>query len=73
MEKQFSPDPAPDVRAEFRSASPRCGHCPNPRVDVLIMKNDVIWWWCALCGHVWGQPQRLQGAVASDSRGSECV
>jgi len=30
------------------------------------MKHDVIWWWCAGCGHVWGQPQRFQGSKTSD-------
>jgi len=32
MEKQFSPEPASDVRPECPSASPRCGYCRNPTV-----------------------------------------
>src|SRR5262245_17977896 len=69
MDKEFSRDLARPVRAEFASTSPLCRHCHNPTVDVLIMKTDVIWWWCAGCGHVWGQPQKPRGDAEGEKFG----
>src|SRR5258705_4698315 len=73
VEKQLSTDLTRDVHSKFPTTSPQCGRCHNPTVDVLIMKTDVIWWWCAACGDVWGQPQKALGSGGPDRIGRACL
>ena len=57
MEKSVWPRPAPTTHSELLSPPPLCRHCQRGAVEALIRKTDVIWWWCAGCGHIWGQLQ----------------
>jgi len=46
-----------DVRAE-RDSSPACRKCGSADVSAMSVTPDVIFWWCAKCGSIWGVPKQ---------------
>jgi len=52
---EFGPDP--DARPEIPSSVPLCKHCRKQYAEPMVVKSGVIWWWCRICGCVWGEQQ----------------
>jgi len=32
----------------------------------MVVKAEVIWWWCRECGHVWGEAQKSTPPEGTD-------
>jgi len=52
---EFRPDP--DARPEIPSSAPLCKHCRKQHAEPMIVTPRVIWWWCRICGCMWGEQQ----------------
>src|SRR5678816_99708 len=38
------------------TVSPPCQRCGSPDVSAMSVTPEAIFWWCALCGSIWGVP-----------------
>src|SRR5215211_4619890 len=38
------------------TVSPPCKKCGSADVSAMSVTPDVIFWWCATCGSIWGVP-----------------
>jgi hypothetical protein len=47
------PTAMPDTGAY--TPAPPCQRCGARRVEILIDTEHVVFWWCVVCGHIFGE------------------
>ena len=44
-----------DKTVESSLSPPHCKDCGGASVKPIVLKPEVIFWWCATCAKIWGE------------------
>jgi len=55
-EVSFRPEDGDTMTEPHLTSSPPCHKCGNADASAMSITPDVVFWWCAACGSIWGVP-----------------